>query len=58
MKKEIGISVDVMDRQVVVEFDRELRHIKFSPKQALEFAEAIANKVMDIDKKSPIARLS
>ena len=58
MGKQVGIMVDVADRQVIVRFDRELDYIQLTPRQALELAETIANKVVEIGNESPIVLVS
>lgn len=50
MGKQIGISVDTVNDKVLIQFDRDVNHIEFTPQQAIEYIDAIYGKVRDLDK--------
>ena len=49
MGKQVGISVDAVNKKVHVQFDRNVDHIELSQQQAMEFIDAIYSKVKQID---------
>jgi len=49
MSKEVGMSVDVVNKKVSIQFDRDLSHVELTPQQAMEFVDAIYSKVKLID---------
>ena len=46
MSGQVGISIDYVNGQVIVEFSRNVCHVEFSPQQAVDFAEAITRKAL------------
>ena len=44
---QIGISVDYRADKILIEFDRDVRHIELTPKQASDLAKAIAEKTLN-----------
>lgn len=43
---EIGIMVDTTEGQILVAFNQQVDHLKFTPEQAIEFAKVILEKVI------------
>lgn len=50
MGKQVGISVDIVNDKVLIQFGRDVNHIEFTPQQAMEYIDAIYSKVRDLDK--------
>lgn len=52
---EIGIMVDTTeDKRVLVAFNQNVDHLKFTPQQAVEFAEVILKKVIELEPKTTL----
>jgi len=49
MSKQVGMSVDVANKKVFIQFDRDLSHVELSTQQAMELIDAIYSKVKLID---------
>ncbi len=56
MGKQVGISVDTANGNVVISYQEKVGWLEFSPHQAVEYAEAILNKAIYLaeKKQSPI----
>jgi len=52
----IGIKIDLnhSEKRVVIEYSEPVDMINFTPQQAIDYAEAILNKVMELAPKSII----
>jgi hypothetical protein len=51
---QVGISVDAAEGRVIIAFDREVDYLEMTPRQAVEFAEAVVTKAMSLEPKGNI----
>jgi hypothetical protein len=58
MNNPVGIAVDNANDHVIVQFDREVGFLRLTPKQAVDLADAIVRRAMDIGKGKSIIELS
>jgi len=52
MSKKVGMSLDTADGKVIIEFDMKVQWLEMSPVQAIEFAQAIAQKALSLNPKA------
>jgi hypothetical protein len=48
MGKQVGIAVDISDGNVIIQFEKEVNWLQLNPQQAVELAQAIAEKAMKL----------
>lgn len=58
MNNKIGIRIDDTDGKVLIQFDRSVEYLEFTPEQGAAFAKAIAERVVKLTPQSPIILMS